>query len=405
MLISETVQVSQPPQIVNDCILEILLYLTNDHLTLYNCIRVNRIWCQLAIPLLWKNPFKSESPKIIQTLIQSLDAQWRNQLLRRRAFNSSLSSSLPSTLYNYSSFIQHFDFSSFKTSVTKWLFVLLNRNPKYVEMIFVYQLVGTYVFKNTRGFVSLNIEYDHNKINDDFDYYGDPGEIFDEEVTSNFLELYDISKFGNFKDAMANIESLKYTFLGFEPTYHQKDFIKAISGIFIKLNLCCDNIQNLIIHSFIENEFVEHINFVRNITSGIIKNQKNLQSISFFEEWRDEKGSDTFFSSLAEYQQTKNTLKSLKFRYFSDIGGLLPFLSIRHSLETLEFTKYFCDYDVLEFCTSHMNTIAPIHIKNLKFYQIRFDPIGTYNHIGSLHCDEFRKNIYMMNGKISTTFG
>ncbi|CAB4410122.1 unnamed protein product [Rhizophagus irregularis] len=364
------------PKIVNDCILEILLYLTNDQCTLYNCIQVNRDWCQISIPLLWMNPFKFENFKIIQTLIQNFDVQWKGHLLRRRVFNSSsLSSTLFSTSFNYSSFIQHFDLSTFKISVSNWLFKLLNRKPKYDEMIFIYQLVGSYLFKNTRGFVSLTIDYDFKKINEDFDYFGDPGELFDEEVTSNFLELYDISKFGYFENAMKNIESFKYSYRGYEPTYHQKEFIKAISEIFRKLTLYCNKIQNLIIHSAIDQAFFEHINFVRKVTSGIILNQQKLQSVSFFEEWRDENGSDTFFSSLTKYQKTKNSLRSLKFPYFSDMEGLLPFLAIHHSLETLEFTNFFSDYDVVEFCTSKKNNIASIHIKNLKFYRIKFDKL------------------------------
>ncbi|GBB89843.1 hypothetical protein RclHR1_16680002 [Rhizophagus clarus] len=371
------------PKIINDCILEILLYLTDDHYTLYNCIQVNRDWCQLAIPLLWMNPFKFENFKnfkIIQTLIQNFDVQSKDQLLRKRVFNSSpLLSSLFSTLFNYSSFIQHFDFSTFKISVRDWLFKLLNKNPKYDEMVFVYQLVGSHIFKNTRGFVSLNIVYDHTKINDDFDYFGDPGEIFDDEVTSNFSEIYDISRFGYFENAMKNLESFTFSYRGLEPTYHQKDFIKAISGIFKKLILYCNNIQNLIIHSGVDNEFFEHINFVRKLTSGIILNQQNLQFVSFLEEWRDDNGPDTFFSTLTKYQKTRNSLRSLKFPYFSDIGGLLPFLAINHSLETLEFTNSFCDYDVIDYCTSNENNMAPIYIKNLKFYRIKFDSMYNKN--------------------------
>jgi hypothetical protein len=363
-----------PTTTPNDCVLGILLHLTNDHCTLYNCIQVNRDWCQLAIPLLWMNPFKFENFKIIQTLIQNFDDQLKEQLLRRRVFNSSsLTSTLSSTLFNYSSFIRHFDFSTFKISVSNWLFKLLNRKPKYDEMIFIYQLVGSCVFKNTRGFISLNIDYDYKKIYDDFEYFGDPGEILDEEVTSNFLEIYDISKFGYFKNAMKNIESFTYSYRGSEPTYHQKDFIKAISKIFEKLILYCDKIQHLIIHSYIDNEFFEHIKFIRKLTTEIISKQQNLQHVSFLEEWRDENGPDTFFTSLIKYQKTRNSLRTLKFPYFSDIGGLLPFLAIQHSLETLEFTNSFCDYDVIGFCTSNKNSIAPIHIKNLKFYQIGFD--------------------------------
>ncbi|GBC30875.1 hypothetical protein GLOIN_2v1767282 [Rhizophagus irregularis DAOM 181602=DAOM 197198] len=41
------------PELTN----EIIQYLRNDISTLYSCIFVNRLWCRLAIPLLWEDPF------------------------------------------------------------------------------------------------------------------------------------------------------------------------------------------------------------------------------------------------------------------------------------------------------------------------------------------------------------
>jgi hypothetical protein len=41
------------PELTND----IIEYFQNDYSTLYSCILVNRLWCRLAIPLLWDNPF------------------------------------------------------------------------------------------------------------------------------------------------------------------------------------------------------------------------------------------------------------------------------------------------------------------------------------------------------------
>ena len=40
---------------------EIIQYFQNDFSTLYSCIFVNRLWCRLAIPLLWENPFSNPS--------------------------------------------------------------------------------------------------------------------------------------------------------------------------------------------------------------------------------------------------------------------------------------------------------------------------------------------------------
>ncbi|RGB40024.1 hypothetical protein C1646_753819 [Rhizophagus diaphanus] len=36
---------------------DIIKYFKNDFSTLHSCILVNRLWCRLAIPLLWENPF------------------------------------------------------------------------------------------------------------------------------------------------------------------------------------------------------------------------------------------------------------------------------------------------------------------------------------------------------------
>ncbi|GBC33583.2 hypothetical protein GLOIN_2v1869164 [Rhizophagus irregularis DAOM 181602=DAOM 197198] len=41
------------PELTN----EIIKYFHDDYITLHSCILVNRLWCRLAIPLLWENPF------------------------------------------------------------------------------------------------------------------------------------------------------------------------------------------------------------------------------------------------------------------------------------------------------------------------------------------------------------
>ncbi|GBB92850.1 hypothetical protein RclHR1_20660003 [Rhizophagus clarus] len=46
---------------------EILKYLQKDFSTLYSCILVNRLWCRLAIPLLWEDPFSLPFLKYLNT--------------------------------------------------------------------------------------------------------------------------------------------------------------------------------------------------------------------------------------------------------------------------------------------------------------------------------------------------
>uniref|UniRef100_U9T5P7 F-box domain-containing protein n=1 Tax=Rhizophagus irregularis (strain DAOM 181602 / DAOM 197198 / MUCL 43194) TaxID=747089 RepID=U9T5P7_RHIID len=50
-----------------ELIYEIIKYFQNDFSTLHSCILVNRLWCRLAIPLLWEN-HSQFLPEIITSL-------------------------------------------------------------------------------------------------------------------------------------------------------------------------------------------------------------------------------------------------------------------------------------------------------------------------------------------------
>ncbi|RGB30446.1 hypothetical protein C1646_671683 [Rhizophagus diaphanus] len=55
---------------------EVIQYFRYDYKTLHSCILVNRLWCQLAIPLLWEDPFSIKLPKnyhFIETYLSFLN--------------------------------------------------------------------------------------------------------------------------------------------------------------------------------------------------------------------------------------------------------------------------------------------------------------------------------------------
>src|ERR1043165_263513 len=45
-------------QIPGDCILNILKYLYKDHKTLFSCLLINKQWCEITVPILWRKPWK-----------------------------------------------------------------------------------------------------------------------------------------------------------------------------------------------------------------------------------------------------------------------------------------------------------------------------------------------------------
>ena len=46
-----------PRQLPADCLNEIFEYLENDKITLHSCLLVNRLYCEIAGKILWRNVF------------------------------------------------------------------------------------------------------------------------------------------------------------------------------------------------------------------------------------------------------------------------------------------------------------------------------------------------------------
>ncbi|GBB89058.1 hypothetical protein RclHR1_15700005 [Rhizophagus clarus] len=104
---------------------EIIQYFQNDFSTLHSCILVNRLWCRLAIPLLWENPFsiinyyptENYRFRFIETYLVNLNDNDKTEL-NEHAYEVKL---LSNTLFNYPSFIKHLDTRIIDYSITGWV--------------------------------------------------------------------------------------------------------------------------------------------------------------------------------------------------------------------------------------------------------------------------------------------
>src|SRR5271154_400089 len=93
------------PELTN----EIIQYFWDDFSTLHSCILVNRLWCRLAIPLLWEDPFSAPTKNyhFIKSYWHHLNEDDKTKLnecgfVDTKCFPSN-------TLFNYPSFIKYFD--------------------------------------------------------------------------------------------------------------------------------------------------------------------------------------------------------------------------------------------------------------------------------------------------------
>src|SRR5947199_10563904 len=89
------------PELIN----EIILHCQNDFSTLQSCILVNRLWCRLAISLLWEDPFSvpTENYHFIEIYLRNLTEDDKMKLKEYGILNNLIPSN---TLFNYPRFIK-----------------------------------------------------------------------------------------------------------------------------------------------------------------------------------------------------------------------------------------------------------------------------------------------------------
>jgi hypothetical protein len=97
----------------------ILKYFQNDFSTLHSCILVNRLWCRLAIPLLWENPFSipTKNYDFINIYLHNLNGDLRTKLNEYKINDNLLPSN---TMFNYPMFLKYLNTYRIVFSVNSW---------------------------------------------------------------------------------------------------------------------------------------------------------------------------------------------------------------------------------------------------------------------------------------------
>ncbi|RGB36257.1 hypothetical protein C1646_741813 [Rhizophagus diaphanus] len=131
------------PEITN----EIIQYLKKDLTTLYSCIFVNRLWCRLAIPLLWENPFSfpTKNYRCIEIYLSYLNDDDKTKFNGYEIINNLLPSN--TLLFNYPSFIKCLNLGTIYISTKEWVSTLLDDDREKLEEL-VYRSLFEVLIKN-----------------------------------------------------------------------------------------------------------------------------------------------------------------------------------------------------------------------------------------------------------------
>jgi hypothetical protein len=158
------ISVGNIPEMTN----EIIQYCWNDFSTLHSCILVNRLWCRLAIPLLWEDPFSMKIPKnyrYIEIYLNDLDEDDKTKL------NNYLILSPLNTLFNYPSFFKRLSTHKLFYSIKKWAEIINLPVQHYTFSKLIFQLLIKIFIKNDVNLHTFEIEFSHTFDNISSEYF------------------------------------------------------------------------------------------------------------------------------------------------------------------------------------------------------------------------------------------
>ncbi|PKK64504.1 hypothetical protein RhiirC2_787397 [Rhizophagus irregularis] len=155
------------PELLN----EVIQYFHYDYKTLHSCILVNRLWCRLAIPLLWEDPFSIRFPKNYHTYkVSDSIKTWASTNLPTSHMVNFITELIVRSLFLI--FIENeFDFDSEITdNITKFLEFLCSNCNSISSLYFLLPIINYYhpiIERNLSQMIKLQknlkkISFSHN---------------------------------------------------------------------------------------------------------------------------------------------------------------------------------------------------------------------------------------------------
>ncbi|GBC49712.2 hypothetical protein GLOIN_2v1875650 [Rhizophagus irregularis DAOM 181602=DAOM 197198] len=235
------------PELTN----EIIQHLRKDFSTLYSCILVNRLWCRLAIPLLWEDPFciPTQNYSYIEIYLSYLKEDDKEKFNEYGIINNLLPSN--TLLFNYPSLIKYLKTTRICFSVETWVGTLMNDNPEKLKKLVCRSLFEIFLENegNLHSFEFIMLTDNH------FAYFNDTIEL----ILQNSIFTYNIKhltlQINIRNNAMIIIPLLKFLYSN----------CSSISSIVFDFHITNDNNRSLIEKCLLQ----------------IIISQHNLKRISF----------------------------------------------------------------------------------------------------------------------------
>jgi hypothetical protein len=325
---------------------EILQYFRYDYKTLHSCILVNKLWCRLAIPILWEDPLSNPNQhyEIIKICLRNLSKEDKNQYF--------VNGSFPNTLFNYPSFIKHINTYKVGRSI-EILFMDDIVDTSLAYWLFFKTIIENAKLHSFEIILSTNLDYIY--------FYG----IYD-------LILWRPNFFYNIKNF----------------TLHLNSFKNLTNHIFPFLSIICKNCYSITsidtqFHYYKNNsnEFRDINNLhIEEYLSQIIYSQKNLKKILF-------EYNTTIPNSLLTLKNSNstNTLTTMIFYSvnFQNILILNDVFNHLNVLESIHLINCYLDsnfiYQIINVTNSFkLKTLFMDELLELEYLKLLLQKFGNY---------------------------
>ncbi|CAI2164376.1 16677_t:CDS:2 [Funneliformis geosporum] len=347
-----------------DCLERIFQYIytdtSNDNIvsstitnlnSLFMCAQVNKLWCALSIPVLWRRPFSvaldgKKNAQLINTIISFLSEQEKNILrYQQLKFDSFMTHK-----FNYLQLIKVLDYDNFIKSVHRWVVRYPNDCKDFTKSRVLTQLLGKVLLKENAlsGFKTFN--YFRVRTYDNFD----------------FIPLNKLNPQNSF-DWLSQLTQLEYR----NPHRVNKMNLNEFLDFFSIITSNCNQINNLSLDVRIDDMEVdpsisklllnEHDYMkIDHSISELLLSQHRLENLSI------NFTSKTIYNSIYKHV---NSLSYLHIKKMNDVSDLLRIITSCKVLHTLELEQSSNDNFVRDSFIANF----PLSQLSIKHFYFNFD--------------------------------
>ncbi|RIA81704.1 hypothetical protein C1645_545274 [Glomus cerebriforme] len=154
-----------------DCLRNVIEHLEYNKNTLFKCLLVNRSWCKITIPYLWKNPFsivsrpKENSKKLLTTIISMFPFDEKSEDKLKTCDYELIYLKYESSIFNYLSFLRIFKSNEFHAFIDKCTRreIKLQKNEDMISSILSFNICKI-IFKHCKNIRQIKLLTINRKI-------------------------------------------------------------------------------------------------------------------------------------------------------------------------------------------------------------------------------------------------